>query len=132
MHPLILWTNFPTPSELAAVQAQTAPHRLLYHETRTPDPAMDQAQVVFGQPDLQQVIASKNLKWLHISTAGYDRYDRDEVRAALRARGAVMTNSSSVFAEPCAQQLLAFMLSMTRQLPWALENQFGRREWLCE
>jgi phosphoglycerate dehydrogenase-like enzyme len=133
MEPLTVWTNFTLPPDkLDSLAAELAPHRLIYHAQKVPDPQMDGAQVVFGQPDLQQVISSKALRWLHISTAGYDRYDRDELRAALRSRGAVMTNSSSVFAEPCAQQLLAFMLSMTRQLPWALDNQRGPREWLCE
>jgi phosphoglycerate dehydrogenase-like enzyme len=133
MEPLTLWTNFAMPPDkLAAVQAQLSPHRLLYFEGKGPDTAMEQAQVVFGQPDLQQAVRSRNLKWLHISTAGYDRYDREELRQSLKARGAIMTNSSSVFAEPCAQHLLAMMLSMTRRLNEALDNQRGPRAWICE
>ena len=34
----------------------------------------------------------------------------------LAARGTRLTNSSSVYAEPCAQQALAFMLAEARQL----------------
>jgi phosphoglycerate dehydrogenase-like enzyme len=133
MQSLTLWTNFAMgPDKLAALQAQLAPHTLLYHSGKDPDPRMDWAQVAFGQPDLQQLVQSTHLRWLHISTAGYDRYDREELRESLKARGAIMTNSSSVFAEPCAQHLLAMMLSMTRRLNEALDNQRGPRAWICE
>ncbi|HWA83798.1 MAG TPA: D-2-hydroxyacid dehydrogenase, partial [Fimbriimonadaceae bacterium] len=50
----------------------------------------------------------------------------------LRARGAVLTNSSSVFDEPCAQHLLAFMLAQARQLPQALSEQIRTQDWAYE
>jgi len=65
------------------------------------------------------VIRSTTLRWVHLTSAGYTRYDRDDVRRALQARGAVMTNSSFVYADPCAQHLLAFMMAQARQLPSA-------------
>src|SRR5688572_9547481 len=63
------------------------------------------ADVAFGQPDPQQVIDSARLRWVHITTAGYTRYDTPAVRTALQARGAVFTNSSHVYAMPCAQHM---------------------------
>jgi phosphoglycerate dehydrogenase-like enzyme len=40
-----------------------------------------------------------------------------------------MTNNSSVFAEPCAQHSLAFMLAQARQLPQSVANQLTARAW---
>src|SRR5579862_8331225 len=43
------------------------------------------ADIAFGQPDPGQVIALANLKWVHLTSAGYTRYDREDVRAAIKA-----------------------------------------------
>src|SRR2546423_12818418 len=74
------------------------------------------ADVALGQPHPDDVIASTSLKWIHLTSAGYTRYDRDDVKQALHDRGAVMTSSSGVYSDPCAQHVLAFMLSHARKL----------------
>jgi len=94
------------------------------------DPALEQADVALGQPDAQQCMRVRRLKWIEVTTAGYTRYDNEPFREALRWRGAVFTNSSSVFAEPCAQHALAMMLAFGRQLPGAQREQLGDRGWL--
>ncbi|HEX8914578.1 MAG TPA: D-2-hydroxyacid dehydrogenase, partial [Humisphaera sp.] len=91
------------------------------------DPLLAQADVAFGQPDPQQVIALPNLKWVHLTTAGYTRYDRDDLRAALKARGGALTTSSWVYEEPCAEHVFSFMLSLARQLPEMIVEQRGDR-----
>jgi phosphoglycerate dehydrogenase-like enzyme len=93
------------------------------------DPQLEQADIALGQPDPAQVIASKRLKWVHLDSAGYTRYDREDLRTALRARGAVLSNSSSVYNEPCAQHVLAMMLAFARQLPQSMLNQHTQRAW---
>ncbi|MCS7033678.1 MAG: D-2-hydroxyacid dehydrogenase, partial [Phycisphaerae bacterium] len=75
------------------------------------------------------VIASRCLRWVHLTSAGYTRYDREEVRAALGQRGGMMTNSSSVYADPCAQHVLAFMLAHNRRLPSAIDAQRSGGDW---
>jgi phosphoglycerate dehydrogenase-like enzyme len=60
---------------------------------------------------------------VHLSSAGYTRYDTDAVRNAVRSRGAVLTNSSAVYEEPCAEHALAMMLALARRLPQSLEDQ---------
>ena len=89
-------------------------------------------EVLFGQPDPEKVLALPDLKWIAVTSAGYTRYDNDDFRARLEARGAQLTNSSSVFDEPCAQHLLAFMLAFARQLPQAHAEQLGGRDWTVE
>jgi phosphoglycerate dehydrogenase-like enzyme len=93
------------------------------------DPRLLQAEIVFGQPDPAAIIQSERLRWLHLSSAGYARYDNEEIRNALKKKQAVMTNCSSVFDEPCAEHLMALMLADARQLYSSLENQRGSRGW---
>jgi phosphoglycerate dehydrogenase-like enzyme len=87
------------------------------------------ADVAFGQPPIQAVIESPRLRWLQLSSAGYGGYDTAELRAALSRRGAALTKSSFVYAAPCAEHVLAFMLAWARQLPQALRVQVGERSW---
>jgi phosphoglycerate dehydrogenase-like enzyme len=126
-----IWSNADLPPDaLAALRAGTANHRLVLSDRPgailargQPDPAAREAQVIFGQPDVQDVLSSQQLRWMHLTTAGYTRYDRDDLRAALRSRAAVMTNSSSIFSEPCAQHVLAMILAFARALPGALRDE---------
>ena len=93
------------------------------------DPALAEADVAFGQPAVEDCLENRRLRWIALSTAGYARYDREEVKEALRARGAVVTTSSGVFADPCAQHVLAMMLALGRQLPQSLHDQFTDHSW---
>jgi phosphoglycerate dehydrogenase-like enzyme len=94
-----------------------------------PDPLLAEADIAVGQPPSAGIIACRRLRWVHLTSAGYDRYDRPAVRSALEARGIILTSSSAVFDEPCAQHLLAFMLAQARQLPPALELRHGDHSW---
>src|SRR5262249_49303731 len=77
----------------------------------------------------EDLISSTTLKWTHLTTAGYTRYDNDAVRNALKSRGAILTNSSSVFADPCAEHILAFMLAQARLLPPMFVNDATGHGW---
>lgn len=88
-----------------------------------------EVEIAFGQPDPQLVKRSTTLRWIHLSSAGYDKFDTEEMRDALRARNAILTTSSAVYCEPCAQHLLAMMMGLARRLPEALEIQRGKRSW---
>lgn len=110
-------------------------HRLVHPETRQRSnlaeraaaPELLAADIAFGQPPASAIIAAPKLRWVHLTTAGYTRYDMPEVRGALEARGAVLTNSSAVYADPCAEHCLAMMLSIARRLPDSLDDQRGAR-----
>ncbi|HTW95987.1 MAG TPA: D-2-hydroxyacid dehydrogenase [Tepidisphaeraceae bacterium] len=112
-----------TDSAAAILKAGVGAHRLLMGQQPklnllggAPDPLMDQADIVFGQPDVTQALKLPNLKWIHLTTAGYTRYDTSEFAAAMRQRSGTMTNSSSVYDEPCAEHALAFMLCAARRI----------------
>jgi phosphoglycerate dehydrogenase-like enzyme len=109
---------------LKLLQEGIAPHQLIVPQPKG-EPVtdtIDQADIAFGQPDTESVLKAHRLRWLHVTSAGFTRYDTPEFRAAAVARSLVVTNSSSVFQEPCAEHVLAFMLAQARQLPVALKS----------
>ena len=134
-----IWCNAKFSDELSRLLIESvAPHQLIWSSslhksnlaTSGPDPDARSADIIYGQPHPDDLIHSTSLKWIHITTAGYTRFDNDAVRNALRARGAMLTNSSSVFADPCAEHILAFMLCGARALPPAIVNDATEHKWL--
>src|SRR5688500_4962412 len=102
-NPLRIWVNQGLPDDARqALVHGAAAHELIFSDRSIAlniahgdaDPVVRDSDVAFGQPNLEDVIASPRLKWIHLSTAGYARYDRDDLRGAMRGREAVMTNSS--------------------------------------
>lgn len=125
-----IWVNQGlTPPQQERLRQATAPHCLVIKPGAVSAPELSEADVAFGQPPLLDVIASPRLRWVHLSSAGYGSYDRPDVRQAFGARGAILTKSSFVYASPCAEHVLSFMLAWGRQLPLAFGNQLQKREW---
>jgi phosphoglycerate dehydrogenase-like enzyme len=135
---LTIWTNARLGDAAdAALRAGIQSHRLIHSSQLSasnlakaaPDPALQEADVAFGQPDPDFALQCPRLRWVHLTTAGYARYDSAEFRSAFGGRGAVLTNSSLVYNEPCAEHLLAFMMAQARQLPQSLDGQRTDHAW---
>ena len=90
---------------------------------------LSKAQIAYGAPDPEAVLKSKNLVWVHLNTAGYTAYDNYNFKQQLKRRGIILTNSSAVYYEPCAQHVLAMMLSLARGLFPAFNAQRGDKDW---
>jgi phosphoglycerate dehydrogenase-like enzyme len=93
------------------------------------DPSIDGAEIAFGQPDPADCIGNAGLRWIEVSSAGYTRYDTEPFRQALKARGALFTNASQVYADACAEHVLSMMLALARQLLPSYATQLGDRSW---
>ena len=129
MKTLTIWSNHGlSDAQAARLRAALGPHRLLAGAEAT-EAALADADIAFGQPPAAAAAASPRLGWVHLSSAGYTSYSDPDIQAALGAKGAKLTTSSSVYAEPCAEHVLAFMLAWARQLPAALDAQRGQRDW---
>jgi len=136
--PLTIWINakFAEPAERLLIEG-VRPHRLVCsaHSSVSvltpgkPDLELVEADIAFGQPSVEQSIECKRLRWVEVTTAGFTRFDREDFREAMHRRSAVFTNSSSVFAEPCAQHALAMMLAVARQLLPSHRDQLTDRPW---
>lgn len=137
MSTFTIWTNaFLTDSAEELLVRATTSHRLIIAgktehvlDVGPSDPRILEAEILFGQPDPEAIIRSSKLRWLHLSSAGYARYDTQEIRDALKIQSAIMTNSSNVFDEPCAEHLMAWLLADARQLYVSYENQRGPHGW---
>jgi len=135
---LTIWCNaaLSAPAENLLVHGLDG-HRLVLAEKRSAsvlvagpaDAGFAGADVVFGQPDAGECLRRKKIKWVAVTSAGYGRYDTPEFLESFKARGSVFTTSSAVFAEPCAQHVLAMMLALARQLPASHAEQLGERRW---
>jgi phosphoglycerate dehydrogenase-like enzyme len=91
-------------------------------------PVLNKIGVAFGSFAPQELAGCRALRWVALSTAGYTSFDVPTVRSEFVARGICLTNSSSVYANPCAEHALAMMLAMARQLPQFVEEK-GARSW---
>ena len=131
MKPLRIFVDFQAaPDVLELLREGTQPHELVFprkpaqsvmHQAE-PDPVLQTVDIAFGQPDPGAVESAAKLKWVHISTSGITRYDNSRFRAAMSARGIMVSNSASVYSEACATHALSFMLANARCLPQALQT----------
>lgn len=83
---------------------------------------LENADIAFGQPNPEGLTTAARLKWVHISSSGITRYDNPEFRSMMLRRGIPVSNSASVYNEPCAVHALSFMLAQARQLPLGLAS----------
>ncbi len=132
---LTIWCNaqFSNPA-LAILQKGVESHRQVFSSQLSssnlaagaPDPTLAEADIAFGQPDPSSALQSPKLRWIQLTTAGYTRYDTDTFREGATQRQIAVSNSSQVYAQPCAEHALAFMLAEARQLPQCLNAQAHR------
>jgi phosphoglycerate dehydrogenase-like enzyme len=126
-------------SALQLLKQGVASHELVFPQraagsvlaSTEPDPVLRTADLAFGQPDVAQVMESERLRWIQLSSAGYTRYDTPDFRSWARERRVIITNSSGVYAEACAEHVFAFMLAQARMLPQALgvRGESGSSRW---
>lgn len=83
-------------------------------------PEILNADIAVGQPMLPEIAQASLLRWVHVTSAGITRYDTAEFRAQAAARGLQVSNSSQVYALPCAEHVFSFMMAQSRNLPETL------------
>lgn len=83
-------------------------------------PEIFEADIAVGQPMLPEIALAPRLRWVHVTSAGITRYDTAEFRTLATSRGLQVSNSSGVYAQPCAEQALSFLLAQSRMLPATL------------
>lgn len=135
---LTIWTNTKfCEADTRLLIEGTHGHRLVFSKNTSgnvltaakSDPALAEADVALGQPDPGQCLALERLRWVEVTTAGYTRYDTAEFRETFQRRGQVLTNMSEVFADSCAQHVLAMMLALGRRLLDSHRDQVTDHSW---
>ncbi|MDR3207413.1 MAG: hypothetical protein LBT60_03675, partial [Oscillospiraceae bacterium] len=74
---------------------------------------METAAVIFGFPDPALLSQAPGLRWLHLPSAGADRYADLRLYANPRV---VVTTSAGVYGPPAAEHILMLILALARGL----------------
>ncbi|PTX95584.1 D-2-hydroxyacid dehydrogenase [Opitutus sp. ER46] len=136
--PLTIWCNAKfSDADTRLLVEGTRGHRLVFSDFASAnvlsagraDPALEEADVALGQPDPAQCVTARRLRWVEVTTAGYTRYDTPEFKEEFRSRGRAFTNMSAVFADSCAQHVLAMMLALGRRLLDSHRDQLTDHGW---
>jgi len=70
------------------------------------------AEVIFGHPRVEMLKDALNLKWLHLPSAGANRYaDKN-----LYAGEVILTNSSGTYGKPIAEHIIGMILAFNHNL----------------
>jgi phosphoglycerate dehydrogenase-like enzyme len=128
---LRVWCNWAFTAEVEArLREQLVHHDLVYQPgVDTANADLQSCHVAFGRPAVDSLLRSDTLRWVHVASAGYTPWDRSDLWQRFRDRRVTFTRSSRVYAEPCAEHVLALMLLWARRLPLGLAAQRSGREW---
>ncbi len=136
-----IWTNADFgPEGNALLREGTRAHTLALAASLNPsvlaaggkDPTFAGAEVALGQPNVADCLETPTLRWIEVSSAGYTRYDTEEFKAAMLQRGIAFTNTSEVYADACAEHVLAMILAFARQLLPSYHTQLHDQGWPYE
>jgi phosphoglycerate dehydrogenase-like enzyme len=78
------------------------------------------SEVIFGSPPPAELKKLKNLKWLHILSAGADNYINKDLYANPTV---ILTKSSGTYGIPIAEHIIGMMLALSRNLTSFNDNQ---------
>lgn len=78
--------------------------------TRTDD--LTEAEIVIGEPSLEEVRRAKKLRWLQMTWAGADRYLGVDF-----PKNVVLTTASGAYGQTIAEHAFAMLFSLCRRLP---------------
>jgi len=83
------------------------------------------AEVIVGRMPPALLKNAKNLKWMHLQSAGVNGY---ESRTLYPSENVTLTRSAGVFSIPMAEHAIAMLLALNRRLP-RLMRQAAAHEW---
>ncbi len=88
---------------VTALGADASPEERLMH--------ISEAEVIIGEPTLEELACAKKLRWLQMTWAGADRYLKGGFPHSVR-----LTTASGAFGQTIAEHALAMLFSLCRRL----------------
>lgn len=114
---ILVMTNsiFPMTEEHQKMVRKLAPNAVLtvVNKKDATKEQLYKAEIIFGWPEPEQLMESKNLRWLQLPSAGADSYMD---RKLYHCKEIKLTNSRGVFGLPIAEHVFAMILSYNRNL----------------
>lgn len=83
------------------------------------------AEVIFGWPSKELIIQAEKLRWLHLPSAGVDKYADKSI---YRQDDIILTNSSGVYGTPISEHVIGLILAFNRNLHLHIRSQI-RGNW---
>lgn len=77
------------------------------------------AEIIFGWPDIDLLKEANLLKWLHLPSAGADKYNDKSVYARCDT---LLTTSGGTFGKPMAEHAISLILAFNRNLHLYIKN----------
>ncbi len=77
------------------------------------------AEIFFGWPDVKKLKDARSLRWLHLPSAGADRFAKREL---FYHPDCQLTCSRGVFGIPISEHVLCMLLSFSRAMPYYAEQ----------
>lgn len=78
-----------------------------------------EAEVIIGEPTVEEIKEAPNLKWIQMTWAGTEFYTKDENFP----KDVVLTNMSGAFGETISEYVIGVILSLYRNFPAYYRNQ---------
>lgn len=131
---MTIWTNHRfDAADFDRFTREAAPHRVVVSQVTSKsnlvagarDPAALDAEILYGQPNIQDVLESTKVQWVQLTTAGYTRFDDPKILGAMRDKGIAFCNASKLYDEPCAQHVVAMLLASARAIPQCAREQIN-------
>ena len=82
------------------------------------------AEIIFGWPNVDILKNAPYLKWLHLPSAGADRYTDKNIYAN---RNTILTTSTGTFGKPMAEHAVSLILAFYRNLHLHVRNGMAAR-----
>lgn len=76
-------------------------------------PVLKEAEIIFGWPKTDFLKKAEKLKWLHLPSAGVDRYADKKIYHNSNIK---LTNSSGVYGKPIAEHVFSMIMAHNRNL----------------
>lgn len=80
---------------------------------------LKEAEVIIGEPSIEDLKSAESLKWLQMTWAGTDIYTKSNEFP----KDVILTNMSGVFGETISEYVIGVILSLYRNFPMYFRNQ---------
>ena len=97
---------------------------IVVRQDKLTDEMLEGAEVITGHPDAGRLVRANQLRWLHIQSAGVDKYADP---ALLPSEDVIVTRTAGVFGTPIAEHVVGMMIALCRAFPVYDANQRNRQ-----
>lgn len=77
------------------------------------------ANIIIGNPKVEMVKGSTNLKWLQLNSAGADKY----IKEGILSEEVVLTNATGAYGQAVSEHMLAMLMELLKKLHIYRDNQ---------